>query len=111
MLQSFFNFYLQIMQRAFSILYKYQLPLLCILGGAGVGIYLYGSRKLFRLRTRQREQMRRHPDEPVPALPEVEKKAALAFEIVGFIFLFAACLAMFVLGHFDRYLALLGFGR
>lgn len=95
----------------YGIIYKYSLPLLCVLGGAGVGVYIYGSRKLSRLQKKQREEMRLHPDEPVPALPEKEKQTALAYEIAGFIILLAACLGMLLLGHFDKYLALLGIGR
>lgn len=89
---------------------RYSLPLLCVLGGAGAGVYSYGVRKLSRLRRNQREEMRLHPDEPVPALPEKARQSALAFEIAGFIILLSACLGMFLLGHFDKYLALLGFG-
>ncbi len=110
MLQFIFTFYLRFMQGIMDFLLEYQLPLLCALGGAGTGIYSYGVRKLSRLRRKQREEARLHPDEPVPALPEKARQSALAFEIAGFIILLAACLAMFFLGHFDKYLALLGFG-
>lgn len=110
MLQFIFTFYLHFLQGIMDFLFKYQLPLLCVLGGAGAGVYSYGVRKLSRLRRNQREEMRLHPDEPVPALPEKARQSALAFEIAGFIILLSACLGMFLLGHFDKYLALLGFG-
>lgn len=104
-------FLLQILQAAIDFLWKYQLPLLCILGGWGIVVYLGGSGWLSRLRAKQREQMRLHPDDPAPALPDGERQAALAMEIAGFITLLIACLGMLLLGHFDKYLALLGFGR
>lgn len=110
MLHFIFVFSLRIMQGIMDFLRAYQLPLLCALGGAGVGVYIYGSQKLSRLRGRQREEMRRHPDDPVPALPEKAKQSALAFEIAGFIILLVSCVSMAILGHFDRYLALLGIG-
>lgn len=111
MLQTIFSFHLQIMQASVSFFVKYSLPLLCALGGAGTGVYSYGVRKLSRLRRRQREEMRLHPDDPAPALPEKARQSALAFQIAGFSILLAACLGMLVLGHFDKYLALLGIGR
>lgn len=110
MLQFIFTFSLRFLQGALDLLRTYQLPLLCVLGGAGAGVYSYGCRKLSRLRRKQREEARLHPDEPVPALPEKARQSALAYEIAGFITLLAVCLAMFFLGHFDKYLALLGFG-
>lgn len=94
----------------YGIFYKHSLPLLCILGGIGVGVYIYGSCKISQLHAKQREQMRLHPDDPAPALPEKARQTALAFEIAGFIILLAACLGMLLLGHFDKYLALLGIG-
>ncbi|MCM1411406.1 MAG: hypothetical protein NC305_12770 [Lachnospiraceae bacterium] len=111
MLQTFLNFYLQAMQSIIDLLCKYQLPLLCILGGIGAGVYTYGVRKLSRFRAKQREGMRLHPDDPVPELPENARQSALAYEIAGFIILLVACLSMAVLGHFDKYLALIGLGR
>lgn len=89
----------------------YQLPLLCALGGIGVGVYIYGSHKLYKFHAKQVEEMHLHPDEPVPALPEKLRQTALAFEIAGFIILLAACLGMLLLGLFDKYLAMLGIGR
>lgn len=111
MLQFIFTFFLHFLQGIMDFLFKYQLPLLCALGGVGSGVYSYGVRKLSRLRRKQREEMRLHPDDPVPALPEKARQSALAYEIAGFIILLSACLAMFLLGHFDKYLALFGIGR
>lgn len=108
MLQTFFAFCLRMLRAGISLLVTYQLPLLCFLGGAGVGVYLYGARKLSRLYARQREETRLHPDEPVPEIPEKLRQSALAFEIAGFIILLGVCFGMLVLGHFDKYLALLG---
>lgn len=88
----------------------YQLPLLCVLGDIGVGVYIYGSHKLYKLHAKQVEEMHLHPDEPVPALPEKLKQTALAFQIAGFTIMLAVCLGMFLLGHFDTYLAMLGIG-
>ena len=110
MLQSFISVYLQIMQASADFFARYSLPLLCILGCAGAGVYLYGSGKLSRLHRKQREEMRLHPDEPPVPVPEKARQTALAFQIAGFIVLLAACLDMLVLGHFDKYLALLGIG-
>ncbi len=110
MLQTLFNLCLQGLQGTIGFLSKYQLPLLCVLGGAGVGVYSYGVRKFSRLRRKQREEAYLHPEAPVPALPEEAEQSALVYEIAGFIILLAACLGMFFLGHFDKYLALLGFG-
>lgn len=104
-------FLLQILQWFIGFFNKYQLPLLCILGGVGLVVYLQGCCWLSRLHVRQLEQMRLHPDDPAPDLPEKKRQAALALEIAGFIILLAACLGMLLLGHFDKYLALLGFGR
>lgn len=39
MLQTLFNLCLQGLQGTIGFLSKYQLPLLCVLGGAGVGVY------------------------------------------------------------------------
>lgn len=111
MIQRFFNIYLQIIEAGVNFAVKYQLTLLCVLCGAGLGVYSYGARKLSRLRKKQLEEMRLHPDEPAPELPENARQSALAFEIAGFIILLAGCLGMLVLGHFDKYLALLGIGR
>ena len=88
----------------------YRLPLLCILGGIGFGIFLYGERKYYGLRSKQSEEVRLHPDAPVPALPEKAKQTALAYQIAGFIIMNSACLGMLLLGHFDKYLAMLGIG-
>lgn len=111
MLQSFISIYLQIMQASVNFFVQYSLPLLCVLGGAGMGIYWYGNLKLSRLHARQREEMRLHPDEPAVPVPEKARQSALAFEVAGFIILLAACLGMLVLGHFDKYLAWFGIGR
>lgn len=111
MLQTIFSFYLRMMQGSIDFVCRYQLPLLCILGSAGMGVYSYGVRKLSRLRRKQREEMRLHPDDPAPALPVAARQSALAFQIAGFIVLLGACLGMLLLGHFDKYLALLGIGR
>jgi len=70
MLQTLFNLCLQGLQGTIGFLSRYQLPLLCVLGGAGVGIYSYGVRKFSRLRRKQREEAYLHPEAPVPALPE-----------------------------------------
>lgn len=110
MLQTFFTYYLQMMQASISFMYRYSLPLLCILGGAGAGVYSYGAGKLSRLHRKQREEMRLHPDDPAVPVPEKARQSALAFQIAGFIILLAACLGMLTLGHFDKYLALLGIG-
>lgn len=99
------------LQAIFVFVQTYQLSLLCALGGFGIGVYWYGSRKLSRLYAQQRDQMHLHPDEPVPSLPEKSKQTALAFEIAGFIILLVACLSMLLLGHFDKYLAMLGIGK
>lgn len=110
MIQRLSSIYLQIIEAGIGFVVKYQLTLLCILCGAGLGIYSYGVRKLSRLRKKQLEEMRLHPGEPAPELPENARQSALAFEIAGFIILLAGCLGMLVLGHFDKYLALLGIG-
>lgn len=110
MIQRFFNFYLQIIEAGISFVVKYQLTLLCALCAAGLGVYSYGARKHSRLLRKQREEMRLHPNEPAPELPENARRSVLAYEIAGFIILLAGCLGMLVLGHFDKYLALLGIG-
>ncbi len=98
------------LQKIFVLVQTYQLPLLIILGMIGVAIYLVGSRQLAKLRSWQLDQMHLHPDEPVPDLPAAKKQGAIAFEIAGFIILSGVCLAMLLLGHFDKYLALFGIG-
>lgn len=110
MLQSLVSVYLQIMQASVNFFARYSLPLLCILGGAGMGIYSHGALKLSRLHARQREEMRLHPDAPAVPVPEKARKSSVAFQAAGFIIMLAACLGMLLLGHFDKYLALLGIG-
>lgn len=110
-MQTIFTFFQEVMQMLIAFLHTYRLPLLCALGGFGVGVYTYGTRKLAELCTRQREEMRLHPDDPAPALPEKARQSALAFEIAGFIILMVACLGLLFSGYFDKYLALIGIGR
>ncbi len=111
MLQILFNIYGQILWGIVGFFEKHQLLLLCLLGIGGVVIYTYGCRVFSRLRARQREEMRLHPEEPAPELPEKPRRKAIILQVGGFSVLLLSCLAMLLLGHFNRYLALFGIGR